>query len=176
MGIRDEISNGSKDESVLERLSAGTDNRREFEWPGKSGERVVVRLLSAKEVASAKFANQREFKLAGIEIAVHNIGDYREQEVDHFLWRALLDMDGKQLFTSLDDFRGFCSREVIAVLAEEYNELSKDCDPGVDSLDESGLKALLELVKKKPDLIPSKVSSLRTAWRLLSILGDQPTN
>lgn len=178
MSFRDDIRSGSESvtDSVLDKLRAGTDNRREFGWPGKPDVKVAVRLLSAKEITSAKFNNQREFKQSGIDIAIHNLPDYREQEADHILWRALVDLDGKKLFSSVDDFRGFCSREETAALSREYNVLSEECDPGVDTMDEQGLKDLLELVKKKPDLIASKVSSLPMAQRLLLTLVGQPTS
>lgn len=178
MGIRDEIRCGGDiaEESVLAKIRAGTDNRRGFDWPGNTNVRVFLRLLSAKEITSAKFANQREFKQAGIDIAIHNLPDYREQEADHILWRALIDADGKRLFSSVDDFRCFCSREEIVVLSREYNALSDECDPGVDAMDQESLNDLLELVKKKPDIIVSRVSSLPTAHKLLHILVSQPVS
>jgi len=173
MGVREDILSSEDDSSALAILRAGIENRREFAWPGKSATRAAVRLLSAKEVTAAKFANQREYKAMGIDIAVHNIADYKEQEADHVLWRAIIDLDGKKVFSSVDDFRGGCSREVIAALSEEYNALSEECDPSIDAMSDAEYRSLLELVKKKPELIHTKVSNLRTAWQLLRTLADQ---
>lgn len=174
MGVRDDIRDGANEESILFRLRAGVDNRREFDWPGKPGVKVGLRLLSAKENTGSKFANQREFKTSDIDIAIHNLPDYKEQEADHILWKALYDpATGKAIFSSVDAFRGFCTREEVSALAFEYNALSEECDPKLDDLDDAGIKELVEFVKKKPDLIHSRVSNLPVAWKLLRILADQ---
>jgi hypothetical protein len=173
MGIREDLRNKTKENSILARIRAGIANQREISWPGNPDVKLRVRILSAMEITDARFENQQEFKSRGVDVAVHNLPDYREQEADHALWRALLDSDGNRIFSSADDFRKFCSREEIKVFADEYTALSAECDPDVGSMSESEMQNLCDFLKKKPELIRLNVSSLRTAWRLLDILVGQ---
>lgn len=179
MGIRDDIRSGTDavSESVLERLRAGTDNRREFGWPGKPEVKVAVRLLSAKETRKARIDAQVEFKEAGLEIGVHNMSDFRAQEAAHGLSVALIEpQTGKSLFRSVEDLRSFCSDDELAALADVYNALCEECDPRVLEMSDDDAHALIELLKKTPDLIHGKVQSLPVAWMLLRTLAKPSMN
>lgn len=177
MSIREKIRNGSDDEgeSVLDKLRAGTDNRREFGWPGKPDVKVAVRLLSASESRKARIAAQKEFKDAGLEIGMHNMADFRAQEAAHGLWVSLVDpINDNPLFRSAEDLRAFCTDDELSALADEYNALCEECDPRVHEMSEEDAQALLGMLKKSPDLIHGKVQSLPVAWMLLRTMANQP--
>lgn len=178
MGVRDDIRSGSDSvaDSVLDKLRAGTDNRREFGWPGKPDVKVAVRLLSAAESLKARVAVQKEFKDSGLDLAL-NIEPFRAQEAAHGLCMALIDpVDGKSLFRSVEDLRAFVFDDELAALADEYNVLCEECDPRIHEMSEEDAQALLGMLKKSPDLIPGKVRSLPVAWMLLRTLAKQPAS
>ena len=179
MGIRDDIRSGTDavSESVLERLRAGTDNRREFGWPGKPEVKVAVRLLSASESRKARIAAQKEFNDAGLEIGMHNMADFRAQEAAHGLWVSLIDpISNTPLFRSAEDLRAFCTDDELSALANEYNALCEEYDPRVHEMSDKDAQALLDMLKKTPDLIPGKVQSLSVAWMLLRTLAKKQTS
>lgn len=178
MGIRDDIRD-QKDgvaDSVLDRLRAGTDNRREFGWPGKPEVKVAVRLLSAAESHKARIAVQKEFKDAGLDLSI-NVESFRAQEAAHGLCMALFNpADDRPLFRNVEDLRAFVTDDELAALADEYNVLCEECDPRIHEMSEEDALALLGMLKKSPDLIPGKVRRLPVAWMLLHTLANQPVS
>jgi len=174
-GLLSSIRTGKDESELLERMRSGTDNRREFDWPGKPGVRVAVRLLSAEETRKARFENQQEFDAAKVDVSIHNLTDYRAQEAAHGLWKALIDpATGLPLFSSVEKLRSFVSDDELSFLSKEYNALCDFCDPCATATSEEDHEALLGMLKKTPDLIPGKVSDLRLAWKLLRISVSQP--
>lgn len=178
MNARDKIrSNDDHDAAaLLDAIRLGTDNRREFGWPGKPNVMVAVRLLSATETLKARIAVQKEFKEAGLDMVSH-LEVFRAQEAAHGLCMALIDpADNKPLFRSVADLRDFVSDDELAALASEYNVLSEECDPRIHALTEEDALSLLGMLKKSPDLIPGNVQSLPVAWMLLRTSAKQQTN
>ena len=175
MNARDKIRFGADHDaaSLLDAIRIGTDNRREFGWPGKPDVKVAVRLLSATETLKARTAVHNEFKDAGLDMVAH-LDVFRAQEAAHGLCMALIDpSDNKPLFRSVADLRDFVSDDELAALSNEYNILCEECDPRIHELTEDDASALLGMLKKSPDLIPGKVQSLPVAWMLLRTLAKQ---
>jgi hypothetical protein len=176
MSVLDEIRKGDAS-AVIDRIKASGSGIREIAWPGKPEVKVGLRLLSASESRKAKVENQQEFKRDGIDVAVHNLADYRMQEAAHGLWRAIIDLETKKpVFGSAEQLREFCTDDEFAKLVAEYNAFSESEDPNIEDLSKEDFEALLSLLKKTPDRIPSRVTSLRTAWRLLRTLAVPQAN
>ncbi|MBR3071382.1 hypothetical protein, partial [Fibrobacter sp.] len=58
----------------------------------------------------------------------------------------------------------------LKALCDAYNAFSDENDPNLEKLSDDEFEQLKETLKKKPDQIRSKVSSLPVAWKLLRIL------
>ena len=146
-------------------------------WPGKPDIKVKMRLLTLSETRISKVQNQQEFKKDGLEIGSHNWADYREQECVHGMWRILLDPEtDKPIFNSAEDLRSFCTTDELNAISAEYNAFADENDPSLDRLSNEDYEALVDTLKKTPDLIPKKVLSLPVAWKLLHTLVARQTN
>lgn len=162
---------------VIEQIKEAHKVRRVISWPGRPDVKVEMRLLTLSEARRAKVDNQLEFKKDGIDIAMHNLADYREQEAVHGMWRVFCDPEtGNRIFKSAEDMRLFCTTDELTALCAAYNAFADEMDPNVDKLDDGEIKKLIDLLKKTPDLIPQKVSSLNTALKLLRTLVVQHAN
>lgn len=151
--------------------------RKVIEWPGVPSVKVQMRLLTASEARLSKVANQQEFKRDGIDIGVQNLADYREQEAIHGLWQVFSDPEtGKPLFKSAEEMRTVCTNDEITALCNAYNAFADENDPNLGKLSDEDFDDLKELIKKKPDQIPQKVTSLPVALKLLRTLVAQQKN
>ncbi|MCQ2063731.1 MAG: hypothetical protein MJY99_10415 [Fibrobacter sp.] len=170
--IRTEDASG-----VVQMIKDAHTVRKVIEWPGVPSVKVQMRLLNASEARLSKVANQQEFKRDGIDIGVQNLADYREQEAIHGLWQVFSDPEtGKPLFKSAEEMRTVCTNDEITALCNAYNAFADENDPNLDKLSDEDFDDLKELIKKKPDQIPQKVTSLPVALKLLRTLVAQQKN
>ena len=164
----------NKPDELIERIKAAHDVKRIVNWPGRPDIQIEIRLLSLSETRKAKVENQLEFKHDGIEIAMHNLSDYREQEAVHGMWRAFYNVDtGKRIFCSAEHLRSFCTPDELKTLCDEYNAFAESCDPSPEKLSEESFDVLVDTLKKKPDQVQSKVVNLSMAWKLVRTLVAQ---
>lgn len=164
------IRNDTPDE-LIARIKTTHDVKRIVSWPGRSDIQIEIRLSSLSDTRKAKVDNQLEFKRDGIEIAMHNLADYREQEAAHVLWRAFYNVDtGERIFRSAEHLRSFCTPDELKKLCDEYNAFAEECDPSLDEVSDESIETLIETLKKTPDLVQLKVVSLNTAWKLVRTL------
>jgi hypothetical protein len=162
---------GENTSEILESVRVGTQYDTIIEWPGRPDIKIGMRLLSVSETRQAKIENQKEFKAAGLDIAVHNLADYRAQEAAHAMWRAFYDPGTrKELFHSVHQLRSFCTDDELTALANAYNTFAESNDPNLENMSEDDVDSLISLLKKTPEKIPQTVSNLHTAWRLLRTL------
>lgn len=170
--IRTEDASG-----VVQMIKDAHTVRKVIEWPGVPSVKVQMRLLNASEARLSKVANQQEFKRDGIDIGVQNLADYREQEAIHGLWQVFSDPETcKPLFKSAEEMRTVCTNDEITALCNAYNAFADENDPNLDKLSDDEFDDLKELIKKKPDQIPQKVTSLPVALKLLRTLVAQQKN
>lgn len=170
--IRTEDASG-----VVQMIKDAHTVRKVIEWPGVPSVKVQMRLLNASEARLSKVANQQEFKRDGIDIGMQNLADYREQEAIHGLWQVFSDPEtGKPLFKSAEEMRTVCTNDEITALCNAYNAFADENDPNLDKLSDEDFDDLKELIKKKPDQIPQKVTSLPVALKLLRTLVAQQKN
>lgn len=159
--------------ALIDAIKADGPATKIISWPNRENIKVELKILNASESRQAKILNQKEFSREGLEIGMHNLADYRASEAAHGMWRAILDPDTHQpVFSSAEEFRSFLTDDEISYFVNAYNALSSEEDPNKD-LSDSDYDELIELLKKKQDLIPSRVISLPMAWRLLRIMVNQ---
>ena len=72
--------------------------------------------------------------------------------------------------------RSFCTPDELTALCAAYNAFAEENDPNVGNLSDEDVKTLIELLKKTPDQVQRKVTSLNTAWKLLRTLVAQQAN
>ena len=158
-------------DELIARIKTTHDVKRIVSWPGRSDIQIEIRLLSLSDIRKAKVDNQLEFKRDGIEIAMHNLADYREQEAAHGMWRAFYNVDtGERIFRSAEHLRSFCTPDELKKLCDEFNAFVEECDPSLDEVSDESIETLIETLKKTPDQVQLKVVSLNTAWKLVRTL------
>lgn len=157
--------------AIIDQIKNAHEATKDIEWPGISEVKVRMRLLTVSEARKAKVDNQQEFKRDGINVGAENWADYREQEAVHGMWRAFSDPEtGKPIFRSAEHMRSLCTNDELKALCDAYNAFSDELDPNLEKLSDEEFEQLKEILKKKPDQIQQKVSSLPVAWKLLRIL------
>ena len=157
--------------AIIDQIKNAHEATKDIEWPGIPGLKVRMRLLTVSEARKAKVDNQQEFKRDGLDIGVQNLADYREQEAVHGMWRAFSDPEtGKPIFRNAEHMRTLCTNDELKALCDAYNAFSEELDPNLEKLSDEEFEQLKEILKKKPDQIQQKVSSLPVAWKLLRIL------
>ena len=161
----------ASESAIIDQIKNAHEVTKDIEWPGIPEVKVRMRLLTVSEARKAKVENQQEFKRDGIDIGVQNLADYREQEAVHGMWRAFSDPEtGKPIFRSAEHMRSLCTNDELKALCDAYNAFSDELDPNLEKLSDEEFEQLKEILKKKPDQIQQKVSSLPVAWKLLRIL------
>lgn len=163
-----------KPDELIARIKSSHDVRRVVCWPGRPDIKIEIRLLSLSDARNAKVDNQLEFKKDGIDVAMHNLADYREQEAVHGMWRAFYNLDtGERIFRSAEHLRSFCTPDELKKLCDEYNAFAESCDPSIEEISDEGMEILIDTLKKTPDQIQLKVVNLNTAWKLVRTLVAQ---
>ena len=89
-GVLDALKQGDSTE-LIKAIKADGPVKKTISWPNREDIQVVLKLLNASESRLSKIENQQELKAVGIEVAMHNLGDYRASEAAHGMWRAILD-------------------------------------------------------------------------------------
>lgn len=158
--------------SLLEKLKAGTNNRKTVKWPG-TDEDIIVRVLSDAERQAASFDTERLFKQQCIEPSMSTIDVYEAEKTTQILFRALSDTGGKPLADSINEFRDKITIAEKDILVDEYNDLEKECSPDPGKMSDEEFNSLIEELKKNPMQTISSVSNMRTARRLITFLANR---
>lgn len=178
--VRGAVADNYKDKNevsaIIDMIRDSRKIREVIGWPGRESIKVKMRLLTVAESRKAKVENQLEFKKDGIEVTGYNLVDYKTQEAVHGLWRVFLDAETDEpIFNSAEHMRQFCTDDELTALCNAYNAFSEKNDPNMENMSEEDAKRLIDLLKKTPLQIQSKVVSLPVAWKLLRILvAPQP--
>lgn len=157
--------------SLLQKLKAGTNNRKTIKWPGTE-EDIIVRVLSEAERQSASFETERLFKQQGIEISMSTVDVYEVEKTTQLLFRALSDTENKPVADSINEFRDNITVTEKDILVDAYNELEAECSPDPGKMSDEAFNSLIEDLKKNPAQTISSVSSMRTAIRLITYLAN----
>ena len=174
--VLDALKQGDSTE-LIKAIKADGPVKKTISWPNREDIQVVLKLLNASESRLSKIENQQELKAVGIEVAMHNLGDYRASEAAHGMWRAILDPTTLEpVFKNVDSLRAHLTDDEIAYFVTQYNAISVENDPNGDTLTDEQMEDVIELLKKKKYDIQSKVTSLPIAWKLLLTMAEKLQN
>jgi hypothetical protein len=157
--------------NMLARLKKGTDNKKTIAFPG-THEEVVVSVLSEGARQDAQFATEQHFKRKDIDVSMSTVDAYEAEKTLQMLYRALSDQEGNPLARTVDEFRNRITVDEKDRLVEEYLAFEKECSPDPETMSEAELEALIEEIKKKPEMIGS-FSNIGTARQLISCLVNR---
>lgn len=119
-GVLDALKKGDTS-ALIDLIKADGPVIKIISWPKRDDVKVAIKVLSASESRMAKIDNQQEFKKAGIEISMHNLGDYRSSEAAHGMWRSILDSSTNEpIFKSVEAFRDFLTDDEISYFVNQY--------------------------------------------------------
>jgi hypothetical protein len=158
--------------SLLEKLKAGTNNKKTIKFPGTE-EPIVIRILSEGDRQDAWFAAERHFSLNKIEISMSTVEAHEAEKALQMIYRAITDAEGNPLTKTADQFRKLLSMDEKNALADEYLAFEKECSPVQNHLSEEELRGLRDDLKKNPKTLES-FSDISIARQLISYLVNQP--
>ncbi len=154
--------------SVLERLKAGTNNKKTITFPGTE-EPIVIHVLSEGERQDAVFSADRHFNGQKIEVSMSTVETFEAEKTLQMIYRAATDADGKPLARTVDEFRKLITLDEKNVLVDEYLSMEKECSPSDETMSNEELARLVDDLKKNP-ATPGSVSSISIARQLITYL------
>ncbi len=161
--------------TTLERLKGSGGARRRVLWPGSDVE-VDLRLPTEQDQIDASLAADRLYRDAKLDIGMHNIRDREAEQTTQLLWSCILDpATGKQLCSSVTDFRRLLVGDVRKALVEALSAFQQECSPCIDAMAAQEFDALILAVKKTPETALSNVTNISLLRRLVLSLAAQPS-
>jgi tRNA(Met) C34 N-acetyltransferase TmcA len=156
---------------LLERLKAGTDNRKTIPFPG-TDTKVVIRPLSEAERQAAHFATEQHFRNKGIDVTMSTVEAYEAEKTIQLLYKAVSDEEGNSLAATVRRFAELLTINEKNALVDEYMAHEMDSSPNPETLSEEEVDEILEDLKKN-QTIPGSVSSMSTARQLITSLANR---
>jgi hypothetical protein len=159
---------------LLQKIKAGTSNRRTINWPGTDTQ-IDLRLLSNRDELDSTLAADRLFKDSEDRIEFHNLDAYQTERTMQQLWRACVEHGtDTPIAESIAEFRKLVTTHERDALVDEYNTLAEQCNPSPRELSDDEFDSLVAQLKKKPKETAGSISSLSTLRRLCRYLAFQP--
>lgn len=160
--------------SLLEKIKAGTGNKKTIKFPGTDQD-VALKVLSTSEIQEADFATERLFKKESIDTSMSTVDAYEDEKTTQLLFRALRDPEdeSKNLAKDIDEFRKQITRDEKDILVEAYVAFEKECSPSPDNMTEEEMETLMDELKKRPEEIAGGVLNISIARRLIISLVNQ---
>lgn len=160
-------------DKLLEKLKAGTDNKKSIRFPGTETS-IVIRPLSEAERQAAHFATEQHFKRQGIDVTMSTVEAYEAEKTIQLLYRAVSDEEGNPLAGTVRRFAELLTINEKSALVDEYMTHEKDSSPNPETLSEEEIDEILESLKKN-QAIPGSVSSMSIARQLIISLANRLT-
>lgn len=156
---------------LLEKLKAGTDNKKTIAFPG-TDTKVVIRPLSEAERQAAHFATELYFRNKGIDVTMSTVEAYEAEKTIQLLYRAVSDEEGNPLAVTVRRFAELLTINEKNTLVDEYMAHERDSSPNPETLSEEEIDEILKDLKKN-QTIPGSVSSMSTARQLIISLANR---
>lgn len=157
--------------NLLEKIKAGTLNKKQIKWPG-TDQKIHVRVLNENDHLQSSLATDKIF--IGTPIALQNMDQYNAELETQYLYRAIQDPEtGKQLFSNITDFRDMLTPEIKNILAEELDSFHEECSPDPYKMPQDEFDALVANVKKNAKETVGDVSNIGTLRRLIIYLASR---
>lgn len=160
-------------ESLLDKLKAGTANRKALPWPGLPEAVVHLHVLSDQDQLEAGMAADRIYRDAKIDVAMANINDYEAEKTTQLLYRAVRDPStGGRICPDIESFRRLLTKGAREALVHELNQLTQECSPPLDTMTQEQYDSIVESVKKNPQIVLNH-SSICLLRKLVMSLAAQ---
>jgi len=161
--------------NLIEKLKLGVENVKLIQWPG-TDQKVLLKVLSQKEIQDASFAAERLFNTEKIAVNMMTTDAYETEKVIQLLYRAIRDPEKQEepIAPSITEFRKALTKEDVEYLSEEYGTFTKDCSPNPDNISSEEFDKILVDVKKNPLSITGVNYSSTTLKKFITSLASQP--
>lgn len=157
------IQSGSAGIALIERLRAGTENRRVMQWPGSDSPdaRFVMEPVLCDALQDSYAATWERFRELKIEMNVYNSDEFFAELAVQVLARAIRDPDdpSKPLFGTADSLRASLKPSERDALSSMYQSFVAEVDPSPDQMPDELFSQIEDYVKKKDVVRLSAISS-----------------
>lgn len=164
---------------LLARLKASRSATKKAALPGTDIE-FILRVATCAELQEATFATEKHFRDQGIDpTSMSLMSTYKDEETIQILSMVAAEAGNKTkpAFRDADECRIALADDQRDYLAAAYKELETSVSPRLDGLDDAGIAAMAEEVKKNPDGPLSRFLSTYTLKRLVRCLAaPQPAS
>ena len=160
--------------NILEKLKAGRDIVKPF----KLGEIAMgLRLLTERDYQDAGWAANALLKEYETELKASNADLFESEKATHLIQRFLVDPVTKApIFETGEEVLDVLTRDERAAIGEAYFDFEREYSPSERTMSTSEFDALIEEVKKKPDLMRLHDFSGATLKKLVTTLAVQLQN
>ena len=135
---------------------------------------VAMRILTEQDHQEAGWAANAMLDKHDAELNPANADIFESEKFTQLIQRFLIDPDTrKPVFPSADEVRQTLTRDERNALADAYFEFEKEHSPSERTMSEGEFEALLEEVKKKPEMPALSDLSGATLRRLVLSLASQ---
>lgn len=136
-----------------------------------------LRLLTEQDYMEAQLAVDTEMKLKKLTLDVATADIFEDEKTSQLLLRALVDPTTSQpIAPSAKALREALTRAQRVVLIEAYLAHEKQYSPSERTVTDAEFNALLETVKKTPEMTALNDLSLETLKKLILSLASQQSN
>jgi hypothetical protein len=159
---------------ILQRLKAGRDVLGSVTV---NGVELGLRVLSDKDYQDATLAAEALMAKHETELSLATNDAFESEKSWHLISRMLVDpATGNPVFASAEEAASTLMRHDKDLISAKYLEHEEKFSPSSANLSNEAFAALLEEVKKNPEMTLSSVSSFGTLKRLITSLVGQPSS
>lgn len=160
--------------SLLDKLKAGGDVVKPFKLRGIQ---LGLRILTERDYQDAGWAANALLDEHETELKTSNADLFESEKATQLIQRFVIDPATKEpVFASAEDVMGTLSRDERAMIGAVYFDFEKEYSPSERTLSDADFAALLEDVKKKPDMQSLTDLSGALLKRLVLSLASQQTD
>ena len=136
-----------------------------------------LRLLTEQDYLESQIATDTAMREAGLELSISTSEAFESEKASQLLARALIDPESNApVAPTAKALREVMSRDQKGVLIEAYLAHEKAYSPSERTLSEEEFSALLEEVKKTPEMTLSADLSTASLKRLITALASPPAS
>jgi hypothetical protein len=142
---------------------------------GEGSVSAALRILTEQDHQEAGWAANAMLEKHDAELNPANADLFESEKFTELIRRFLIDPETKKpVFASAAEVRETLSRDERNALADDYFDFEKEHSPSDRTMSEADFVALLETVKKKPEMPALNGLSGATLRRLVLSLASQP--
>lgn len=159
---------------LLAKLKAGRTVTKPFTL---GAVQLALRILTERDYQDAGWAANDLLDDRKTELKVSNADLFESEKATHLIQRFVIDPATKEpVFASADEVLDTLSREERNAIGAAYFDFEREYSPSERTMSEPEFMALLEDVKKKPDIASLSDLSGALLKKLVLSLAAQPTS